>query len=520
MDRGTQRGRLLVVALGLTLVLVVLLRTAWVCDDAFITFRTVDNFVHGFGLRWNVSERVQSYTNPLWMAVFTAAYALTHEAYRTSIALGLVLSALAVFLVASKLALTARHSIVVFAALLSSKAFIDFSTSGLENPLTHLLLALLLLVYWREAPGPRRLFHLTLIVSLCLLNRLDLVFLVAPVLVVEATRVGIRAGWKAALAGALPLVAWEIFATIYYGFPLPNTAYAKLLGADVSRAALFHRGMFYAFATGLFDPVTIALIAAAPFSIIGARRWRDWPLIAGLVVHGLYVTSVGGDFMYGRFFTPLVVWSVALFARAEWISSARVATSVASALLVLGMCAADEPALFSGNGAWTPFPRYQWFAGEAIDERKQFFATAGLFNQTSGEVEPRHEWALQGVGMHGRRGIIVLGPIGFAGYFAGPAMHIIDEYGLADPLLARLPPYGTDRVGHFIRRLPKGYEQTIATGVNQIEDPDLARYYDRLHEVVSGPVWSRERLVTVVSMLLGRYDGYLDSYLLRRRAAE
>ena len=40
---------------------------AWVGDDAYITFRTVDNFVNGYGLTWNTSERVQAYTHPLWM---------------------------------------------------------------------------------------------------------------------------------------------------------------------------------------------------------------------------------------------------------------------------------------------------------------------------------------------------------------------------------------------------------------------------------------------------------------------
>ena len=35
--------------------------------DALITFRVIDNFVHGYGLRWNIAERVQAYTNPLWM---------------------------------------------------------------------------------------------------------------------------------------------------------------------------------------------------------------------------------------------------------------------------------------------------------------------------------------------------------------------------------------------------------------------------------------------------------------------
>ena len=51
------------------LVAVVLIRTAWICDDAYITFRTIDNFLHGFGLRWNVAERVQSFTHPLWLIV-------------------------------------------------------------------------------------------------------------------------------------------------------------------------------------------------------------------------------------------------------------------------------------------------------------------------------------------------------------------------------------------------------------------------------------------------------------------
>jgi hypothetical protein len=30
---------------------------AWVGDDAAITARVVDNFLHGYGLRWNVTDR-------------------------------------------------------------------------------------------------------------------------------------------------------------------------------------------------------------------------------------------------------------------------------------------------------------------------------------------------------------------------------------------------------------------------------------------------------------------------------
>jgi DNA-binding MarR family transcriptional regulator len=56
----------LIAALALLFAAVVV-RTAWVADDAFITFRTVHNALDGYGLRWNPAERVQTYTHPLWM---------------------------------------------------------------------------------------------------------------------------------------------------------------------------------------------------------------------------------------------------------------------------------------------------------------------------------------------------------------------------------------------------------------------------------------------------------------------
>ena len=36
--------------------------SAWVADDAYITFRTIENFHHGYGLRWNIQDRVATYT--------------------------------------------------------------------------------------------------------------------------------------------------------------------------------------------------------------------------------------------------------------------------------------------------------------------------------------------------------------------------------------------------------------------------------------------------------------------------
>ncbi len=47
----------------------VVLQNAWLHEDAFITYRSVDNLINGYGPTWNITERVQTYTHPLWFFV-------------------------------------------------------------------------------------------------------------------------------------------------------------------------------------------------------------------------------------------------------------------------------------------------------------------------------------------------------------------------------------------------------------------------------------------------------------------
>jgi len=79
------RVRNVVLALLLLLYAFVLIRTAWLSDDAYITLRTVSNLLQGYGPVWNVAERVQAYTHPLWMLSLAAAIGITGEFYYTSI---------------------------------------------------------------------------------------------------------------------------------------------------------------------------------------------------------------------------------------------------------------------------------------------------------------------------------------------------------------------------------------------------------------------------------------------------
>ncbi len=61
-SRASQSGKgkeKTLVAVSLTFFLFIIIKDGWLSDDAYITFRTVDNFIHGFGLTWNIDERVQ-----------------------------------------------------------------------------------------------------------------------------------------------------------------------------------------------------------------------------------------------------------------------------------------------------------------------------------------------------------------------------------------------------------------------------------------------------------------------------
>jgi arabinofuranosyltransferase len=110
---------------------------------------------------------------------------------------------------------------------------------------------------------------------------------------------------------------------------------------------------------------------------------------------------------------------------------------------------------------------------------------------------------------------------GFFGFYAGPRVHIVDGHALTDPLLARLPANTRRgyRIGHFRRVSPEGYERSLRTGRNQIADPDLAAFWDRLRLVTRGPILDGDRLRAVIDLNLGRYDGLVRSWEERRDRA-
>ena len=153
------------------------------------------------------------------------------------------------------------------------------------------------------------------------------------------------------------------------------------------------------------------------------------------------------------------------------------------------------------------------------DERAFYFNDSGLMNiDRHASIIPDHPWARDGLVLKARGGVSVEYSIGYRGYFAGPGVHIVDQYALADPLLARLPiPNPKDwRIGHFIREVPEGYVESLESGSNRLPDPDLAEYYTKLKLITTGKILDLERLKTILEMNLGKYEPLIENFVARQ----
>jgi len=487
----------------LTLLLVVVIRTAWVSDDAYITFRVIDNFDHGYGLRWNIDERIQVYTHPLWMLILAALSLVTSHQYFTTIGVSILLTMAAAFVLATEVAIDLTCGIIAVVALTMSRAFVDYSTSGLENPLTNLLLVVFFALYFTPAVDRRRAVWLGFVAGLAVLNRLDSAFLVLPALMLTCWRE--RGHLRAvAVAAAAPLVLWEVFALVYYGFPLPNTVYAKLQ-TGIPTVQLVGQGLLYLLNSIDVDPITLTTVAAVTAFSVTTRVRSDWPVLLGIAAYLVFIVRAGGDFMTGRMLSAPFLCAVVLMSRFEPLATSGRSLLTCSTIVLLGLGASHPTVLSQATDTAVPIER-----NGIADERLFYYSATGLLRAPlhGSWPGPFNADLAARARTTGRRSVRWQ-QIGLDGFHAGPGVHLIDPMGLGDALIARLPARSDWRVGHYLRDLPAGYEETVETGVNVIQDPALSAFYERLRLITQGPIWDRRRARAIVRMNLGIYDGLI-----------
>ena len=346
-----------------------LLRTAWLCDDAYITYRCVDNFVNGHGMTYNPGQRVQAYTHPLWAFLHLPFSALFKDAYVTGLLVSITTSIIAVAGLIFKVLKENLARIFVLLALLSSSAFMDYCTSGLENPLTNLLMLGIMTVFLVQSAGLRKLFWIALLAALLLLNRMDAILLAAPICLLAWWRQRSLRATAVAAAGLLPFILWVIFALYYYGFLFPNTAYAKL-NTGIANSAVFLQGLNYYWNSLRLDPVTLTLICGAIVAPFSLKLKKYYTLSIGILLYLIYVIYIGGDFMSGRFFACPFFMAMLVLTKVLSKNHLFFAFPV---LIVLGIIG-HAPAIFSRKATvGSPIEKKFIDAHGIADERAYYF---------------------------------------------------------------------------------------------------------------------------------------------------
>lgn len=518
-------------ALAVALVVVVVIRTAWLSDDALITLRTALNITHGWGPGYNATEAVQGYTHPLWFLLWVAIGSWTNQWVLGVFALSVIFVGLAVGIVMWRAQSLARL-VVVTGFLLLSNAFVDFSTSGLENPLAFAGLAVLFALTLPSSPARiqtnTRFVLVGLTSAAVFLTRFDLVVLLFVPLLLLAweSRHDIRAIALAGLSLAAPVAVWLTWSWFTYASFLPNTFAAKT-NAQIPQSEFLVQGFRYLWVSFEQDPITMMGIAVglAVGLVVGPRMLRGWAL--GVTAYLVYIVWVGGDFMGGRFLAvPLFVGMLILASSPIRVlgqepsreSLVPLGAAVAAiALLMVGLQSTGIQSTALANPQTQRWEVDQNFNAGVVDARGSSVTSErdlkGLIDQLSlAFLAPDFVPIGDGTGLNRplrdldkttknwpvSDGTFTLpsevgvfcGFLGTIGIVTGPTTHLIDDCALTDRYLAERPfvpaePFAW-KAGHFHRSLPQGYVEAVATG-----DPrkvvDMADRY-RLEEL-----WDRIR---------------------------
>ncbi len=459
MRQGRDRVAGLVVIACLALGLWLAVGKASVFDDAFISFRYVQNLLDGHGLVWNPGERVEGYTNFLWVMILAAAASL----FRVELPLLALVLCLASYaglvMVFAGLERRLFGSGLPLATVLLAlqNTSTEYATTGLETCFATLCVVLglrgLLTGSDRRAAAVSGAWFV--LATAC---RPDHgLFWVAG----AATLLSMRLRWErpGRLWGRLPAEDWKILACYgasllpylaylgwklwYYGEILPNTYYAK--GAYSS---YFEQGGIYALSFLLAAHAWVIV----PIAILGWAKpatepsWRALKLFAlfALPLYNFYVLKVGGDFMVGRFYlVTLPLWLLLARRAVEAPQGARMA---GRALLVASLLAT------LGGVRLLQAPHGRWYLGDESGNYKvlEWYPRVVIRHHNWKGGNNLGAWLQQ----RGIEPVLATSGIGMVGYYS--RLELVDILGLTDRRTARTKLGRRAKPGHE-KRASKPY---------------------------------------------------------------
>ena len=435
-------------------------RVQFFCDDAYISYRYSQNWAAGDGLVYNLGERVEGYTNFLWVILVGIGMKAGLRAEPVSLVLGiacLALTLLATALLTRRLTKSWVFALVPCLLLVCQGPMILWSVSGLEASCYAAMTLFAVLAYERWFTKPSGLLLAGALFGLSAMVRPDgVVFggaaglhLILCGLIARPFAFGRVALRGITLAAAFlltfgPFVLWR---HSYYEDWLPNTFYIKAGGALNLRLGLSYLATWFR-EYPIVGVLTIGGIAAT----LTLRRFREQRRTFALLALSLllfcgYLAWAGGDYMaLYRFLVPLLPLAMvpatallqALFEGAGRIGVPAIARAALGLVLLAGASfALTAPTHVTLTSKDHPL----WGSMSTIKRMKR----------------NSEQWELLGKALHARFGnlpkaqqpTIAITAAGAAPFFS--ELPTLDQSGLCDRYTAKVSsdPWLLDRPGHM-----------------------------------------------------------------------
>ena len=500
---------------------------AWQSDDSYHAYIMAKNLVDGNGFVYNVGQRATATTCPLFTLVVAAGYFVIRSMFFVSLLINIVFSALAFKMLIWDGCRTKRQIIFCLAILVGSVSFMSYTTSGLENSMLFFLGACFMKQYLgHERYDRKALYIMALLMALIAMTRMDAVLIFAPMAVYAylSKRDGVSFAKAVGLGllGLLPFILWEIFATFYYGFPFPNTAYAKL-GTDFALRDYIIRGIRYYLNAAICDPLLLIVPLFVIIAALSVKKAQYIACMAGPVLYGIYLLYIGGDFMMGRHFTVPFYISLTCYMDIKNREFSELGRGAGFHRSFIGFVIAALVFCSTSNVITDQFLFGRTFGSPISDERAGYFTTSSLFNNvnsliTTGDLCIMDTWSEDGVQElrnNNMKGGILDSVPGITKYYNND-LYLNDLYALGDPYLAHLPAVKESgwRIGHMWREAPVGYRNLVRYGWDSgaIVNEDARAYYDIIDEITRGDLFNKDRIIKVININLGRYDYLVENY--------
>ena len=435
--------------------ILICLENKFVQDDAFISFRYIQNFVDGHGLVFNIGERVEGYTNLLWVLILSVFAFMKMNLQTVSQFLSIVFGVLTLVVTyfiselinvsppsaaIKKTKTELKNNDVIYFDLIPSvllvftASFIFWAVSGMETTMFISFCLLGIYFYIKSKNSGFIDYRFSVFIFLATLTRPEGIYFFGLILIhylfftfkekkSDAFKILFsKDNLITYSVYVVPVILYFIIRYSYYGYLFPNTYYAK----TGFSSAYLNSGIEY-FTKFLTSYLIYGVVLVLPLYLF---KNKDTIFEVSLlyflsICFILYVISVGGDVLkQGRFFLPVLPLIYILFAKfltqLYYMLKSKQGTGGFAFPVIIVI---------------TAVICIYYYSSQKENLVKDIESENGLVDK----MKAAGSWFITKQQLLGRPMTVAATTIGSVSYFAGSEVNVIDILGLTDEEIAHNP---------------------------------------------------------------------------------